>query len=259
MQPQPEARPELEDDEDVARVRVAVEEGAPFADDEAISKLDARSVELLRRMVWFVVWLGGTARESKREQRGSGYRAASVEVEHVEPIVAFPDVIAAANDLGFRYVGKKREGLTPIGIETDVWISPDESTYLLGRQAQTLDPGVRIISRYYLLSYFDDGTCIETVGLERTLFESSAELRVRAGHDKLPIDWERHRDAVRLHCKKEGCCVIRVTDHARVLELTRLYFRHILPASPCRSILAMAMFWPTIALFTVATILYLLR
>lgn len=126
---------------------------------------------------------------------------------------------------GWRWVGTKSERVTlmPGGV-CDVWIDPDETTYALVRRRATLLP----LSRYYFMTYFDDGTCLETVARATSPLRTEDNMVVVHGTDDLAADAERHLDAVERHALLRGAGVLPVRTLRDVARLSAHFFRHVL-------------------------------
>ena len=124
---------------------------------------------------------------------------------------------------GFRHLGTKRESASykPASV-LDVFVDRDETTYVTIRRRPTLLP----LSKHYVLTYFDDGSCIETVARADPLYRSDGPLTVRAGCGDLIGDVERHLAAVRERART-GARIVRVRDLGMVLRLARYFVTHV--------------------------------
>jgi len=127
---------------------------------------------------------------------------------------------------GFRHLGTKRESASykPASL-LDVFVDPDETTYVTIRRRPTLLP----LSKHYVLTYFDDGSCVETVERAEPLYGSAGPLTMRGGSGDLVEDVERHLAVVRERARA-GARIVRVRDLATVLRLARYYVTHVCSA-----------------------------
>jgi hypothetical protein len=128
---------------------------------------------------------------------------------------------------GFRHLGSKGEsaGYRPMNM-LDVFIDPDETTYITYRARRSW----RGLSRYYILTYFDDGSCIETTARSSPLLTTSEHHIVRPGHDDdIILDVTLHLDAVRAHVAR-GVRILPVRDLDTVKRLAAYIYGHVVSA-----------------------------
>ena len=174
--------------------------GDALAGDDALARLEARPVAPENR----AALAAGHFAIDPRAERKTG------------------DALVVA---GFRYLGTLIESASYVRRRLDVFVDPDATTYVTVRRVRSLIG----LSRYYVLTSFDDGTSIETVALEKPLYASEGPLTVRAGRgDDLAGDVARHLDAVRERARG-GPRVVRVRDLDTVLRLSKHFVGHVLP------------------------------
>lgn len=126
---------------------------------------------------------------------------------------------------GWRWVGTKAERVTLMpGGACDVWIDPDETTYALVRRRKPILP----LSPYYLMTYFDDGTCVETVALPTSPMRSEGNVVIVHGTNHLVADAAAHLDAVERRALLRGARVLPVRALRDVARLSAHYYRHVL-------------------------------
>jgi hypothetical protein len=86
-----------------------------------------------------------------------------------------------------------------------------------------------MLSWYYILTYFDDGTCIETVSRYEPLVKSIDRHLVRGGHDDLGLDISMHLDVVRERVES-GARILPVRDLDMVKRLATYFYGHVASA-----------------------------
>lgn len=130
-------------------------------------------------------------------------------------------------DAGFRYLGTKSESASYRRASVnDVFVDPDETTYVVLRRRRTLLP----LSAYYILTYFADGTCLETVARTTPIIPSEGVHVVRPGHaNDVLRDVEEHLAAVRERAEA-GARILPVRDLDTVDRLAKYFYAQI--ASP---------------------------
>ncbi|HEX4515251.1 MAG TPA: hypothetical protein VH054_17010, partial [Polyangiaceae bacterium] len=85
---------------------------------------------------------------------------------------------------GFQYFGTRTALPSIFPTTCDVFVDRDSTTNVTVRRRRALLP----LSQYYIATYFDDGTCIETVARASPIVSSGAALTERGGHDDLARD-----------------------------------------------------------------------
>ncbi|MGH7282495.1 MAG: hypothetical protein ACRELY_13295 [Polyangiaceae bacterium] len=126
-------------------------------------------------------------------------------------------------DAGFRYVGTKIESASYVMRDrTDVFVDADETTYVAVRRRRSLLPS----SLHYLYTFFEDGSCIQTVGRIDPLYRSDGPLLVRAGTGSLACDLEGHFTAVRERARS-GIRVLAVRGGDGTVRLARFELSHV--------------------------------
>jgi hypothetical protein len=129
---------------------------------------------------------------------------------------------------GFRYVGSSRErvkgSLTTSDADlTDAFLDAGDTTFVVVRRSRSTLP----LSRYYFVTVFDDGSCIETVSQTTPRQRSELRLTVRGGHDDLVRDAREHLAAVRGHAAS-GRKVLPLRSLADVARIKRFYVGHVI-------------------------------
>lgn len=126
---------------------------------------------------------------------------------------------------GFRYLGTYGESASYFRMSPcDVFVDPDETTHVTYRRTPS---GLRL-SRYYVITLFDDGTCLETVARTKPIVGSSGALTVRAGSgDGVIADVRAHMEEVRRRVIA-GHKVVPRRSLADVLRVSRYFVSHVI-------------------------------
>ncbi|CAN5703268.1 hypothetical protein BH09MYX1_BH09MYX1_16590 [soil metagenome] len=123
----------------------------------------------------------------------------------------------------FRYLGTKGESAGYGGFRlTDIFVDADETTYVsVRRQRSPIG-----LSRYYVLTLFDDGSCLETVARKKPIIRSSGPLTMRAGTGDLRADVASHLAVVRERAAT-GLKIIPIKQLDDVLRQSRHVVTHV--------------------------------
>lgn len=154
---------------------------------------------------------------------------------------------------GCRHLGAKHEsaGFRPKP-SLDVFVDADETTYITIRSK----PSLMGLSRYYILTYFDDGTCIETVARHNPLTPSSERHICRGGHDDdVVLDLSEHLEFVREHVRERGVRIVPVRDLDTVNRLAKYFYGHVASAEIASNVAAMKQREISIALMALCMLL----
>lgn len=123
----------------------------------------------------------------------------------------------------FRYLGTKGESASYGPIQpNDVFVDEDATTYVVVRRKRSFIG----LSRYYILTYFADGTCLETVSRPKPILESGTRLIARGGTEDLVDDVKSHLAAVRKRAL-DGKTIVPVRTLDDVLALARYFVSHV--------------------------------
>ncbi|MGH7330473.1 MAG: hypothetical protein ACREJX_19160, partial [Polyangiaceae bacterium] len=119
-------------------------------------------------------------------------------------------------DAGFRYVGTRIASASYMRHRADLFVDADETTYVAVRRRRSL----LALSHHYFCTFFEDGSCIETVSRVDPLYRSDGPLLVRAGTGSLACDLEGHFTAVRERARS-GIRVLPVRGGESTVRLAR--------------------------------------
>lgn len=124
---------------------------------------------------------------------------------------------------GFRYLGTKGESASYRPLQhLDTFVDPDETTYVLVRRK----PWRTGLSRWYVVTQFDDGTCLETFERVRPVVGSHERLTVRGGCGSLVGDVRAHLREVERRAR-EGAKIVPVRSLDDVLRVARYHISHV--------------------------------
>jgi len=203
--------------------------GPPFAPASALDLLEQRKSAFARTVLGTVAWIGGREDLSYRNESiryptkirsGDGTKIELVDSAIIE-------MCAQADQNGFQYSGALHFGITPGGLEADVFVARDEIAYMLRPHRRTSDPLVRSRAKYAIYTFFDDGSCVETHASDETPIKAGPQAIELFGTNDFPTDWMNHVKKVQEVCAARNLHILRVPDHATVLRLQRQYVRHL--------------------------------
>ncbi len=128
-------------------------------------------------------------------------------------------------DAGFRYVGTSREWIegSLYRPTADTFIDADDTTYVLVRRGRPLIP----LSRFYILTYLEDGSCIETVSTTKPELLQEPRVLVRNGPADLARAVAEHLAYVRERALA-GTKLLPVRTLDDVVRLKKLHVGHVL-------------------------------
>lgn len=166
---------------------------------------------------------------------------------------------------GFRYLGIQHQRLGYFGrFRSHCLIHPDGAVWVTVRAERRLTSRA---SRYFLVSVFDDGTCVETSSSPEPVMKSSARLHVRAGTNEPDADLDAHLGAVRAHAQ-EGAKrrILPARTHDDIRRQLAVYVRHALSTEGAqgmvdvrRNEILVLRIWGTLVLGLVFGVLLLAR
>ena len=159
------------------------------------------------------------AKRPMQEENARALASASSKLDTSASRKSGDELVAA----GFSYLGTRTALPSLLPTVVDVFIDRDSSTYVTIRRRRTLMP----LSRFYIMTHFDDGTCLETVARENPIVPSGGGLTERGGHDDLARDVADHFDAVRERVGK-GARILPVRDLQGVDALSRFFISHVI-------------------------------
>lgn len=166
---------------------------------------------------------------------------------------------------GFRYLGIQRQRLGYFGRFTShCLVHPDGAVWVTVRAERKLRSRT---SRYFLVSVFDDGTCVETWATPEPVMKASLRLVIRAGTNDPEVDLDAHLKAVRAHLQEgAGRRILPARTHDDVLRQHTQYMRHALSTEDAqgmvdvkRNELFVLRMWGTLALGLAFAALLLVR
>jgi hypothetical protein len=127
-------------------------------------------------------------------------------------------------DAGFRYLGTSMEhpkGGT--GDLCDAFIDADDTTYVVVRRSRTVLP----LSRYYIVTTFDDSTCVESVSQKNPTQPTEPRLTMRGGTNDVVRDAKDHLAFVRERVAR-GAKVIPLRNLDDIARIKRFYISHVI-------------------------------
>lgn len=176
-----------------------------LADEEAIAKLERTPVDDLHERAG----AAGQVTLSKTKDDG----ASLSKQRQIGPLLR----------RGFRYLGIKRERLGYFGRPTShCLVDPDGAMWVAIRTELVLAP---TLSRRFIVTVFDDGTCVETVGSRSTLKSSSRHV-LRVGSDDVEADLDAHCLAVRAHSVEGARLILPIRSFEDIWRLEKVFFRY---------------------------------
>ena len=128
-------------------------------------------------------------------------------------------------DAGFRYVGTAREWIEGSLYKptTDTFIDADDTTYVVVRRSRPLIP----LSRFYIVTYLEDGSCIETVSTTKPELLSEPRVLIRNGPADLARAVAEHLAYVRERALA-GAKILPVRTLDDVVRLKKLHVSHVI-------------------------------
>jgi len=149
--------------------------------------------------------------------------------------LAAPEVLDGAWRLGFRFLGRyDMAGIVPFVLrpERERYLDPHGVVVLSARRGTAKGPIEARMSRYSLITYFDDGSCLTT--RERYLpLGDTDRAHERTGTGDLFVDHEHHLAAVR-RAMEIGKTPLEVGDLETSLGLSHYHDRHLRPSVTLR-------------------------
>jgi len=126
---------------------------------------------------------------------------------------------------GFRYLGIQRQKLGYFGrFSNHCLVHPDGLVWVTVRAEWRLWPGA---SRYFLVTLFDDGTCLETASSTDPAIKASARYLVRPGTNDMAADLESHLGAVKEHVRRPSSPrILPAHGHDDILRQHTVLLRH---------------------------------
>jgi hypothetical protein len=148
------------------------------------------------------------------------------------PTGAPKELLADAQRLGLRYVGRKTESTPRKTFQDAAFVHPSGRAFVIIRCPDRLDAFAVTGSRYFILTLFDDPFTIETCARPDLLLSSSERVTVLAGTNDLERDLTAHLAAVDA---RPSSVVLPLADHLDVLRALTIYYRQCLSADVVRS------------------------
>lgn len=143
------------------------------------------------------------------------------------------EVLAVADTLGFKRLGiYDMVGILPLVMrpKRERYVDPTGVVVMSMRKGTPTGPFEAQMSRYFLVTYFDDGSVITTWGKERPPVAPGKRLVERGGTGELDFDYKAHLAAVGEHAK-DGRKALAVADLATSLALGHWYDTRLRPES----------------------------
>jgi hypothetical protein len=160
---------------------------------------------------------------------GSAYRPLGATDERI----AAKDVREAAEKLGFRFLGRyDMMGILPFILrpKRERYVDSLGIVALSARRGTSRGPAEAAMSKYFLVTYFDDGSCVTTWAKSSPPVQSAERMTERGGTGDLDFDYKSHLEAVTAQTSK-GKKALLVPDLETSLALGHYYDTYLRPGS----------------------------